>query len=474
MRSKNEVCANLGTVAPDLFIYTVGPSCLQNYRSSVIMWLHNGVFVGLVSLPIVLITAAIRNRRSNGSPKSNTTSNSGNKKNHNKRESNDDNTSFKLGIIGVLGIGSIGILLFGSVLIVLQPELLSGNFYLQHFIAPVSSNDATKACDMMLKSYKPTDLVGIYGDMKGQYHRDVDTSSALAAELFDQGMIHIYGFNQIEGIRNMRAALEVDKECAMCYWAIAQANGPNINTDVSEEMAKTGKTAIDQAHAIMTTKQQQQSKTSATDVEKQQGYLSDLNAALITSQRSRFSFPTIDVWKDHGQVVYDDKYAEAMRALTLLHAGTEHTLEFDPDVHAIYAEAVVNRSPWQYYISQLPLVERTEAMSIALENPIDPKGGGFILAHTLVHTYSHTHNFTHTRTLTYLLTYLHKITFSHIHSHIHSHTSYRRPQRHSRGTHPHHGTRLSSPCRRADKDQLPPSPSPASVDPRHGVRIDAR
>ena len=338
------------------------------------MWLQNGIFVGLVSLPVVLFTAAIRNRRSNGSRDT-----AGNTKSKSKNVSNDGEASTaKLGIIGVLGLGSIGILLFGTVCIFLQPELLAENVYLQRFIAP-SLSDAAKACDAMLKSYKPIDLVGIYGDMKGQYHRDVDTSSALAAELFDQGMIHIYGFNQIEGVRNMRAALEVDKACAMCYWGIAQASGPNINTDVSEEMATTGKTAIDQAYVIMKSKQQKQSETGASSKDQQAvdnvGFLSDLNAALITAQRARYSFPTLDIWKDHGQVVYDDKYAEAMRALTLLYAGTEHTLDFDPDVHAIYAEAVVNRSPWQYYLTQLPLVERTEAMAIALENPINPKGG---------------------------------------------------------------------------------------------------
>ena len=340
------------------------------------MSLHPGIFIGLVSLPVILFTAAIRNRRSNGSPKS-TTNNNNNKRIPYTHDSNDD-ASMKLGIIGVLGIGSIGILLFGAVLIVFRPELVAGNAFLQRFTSVVSSDDATKVCDIMLKSYKPLDLVGIYGDMKGQYHRDVDTSSTLSAALFDQGMIHIYGFNQIEGIRNMRAAIEVDNNCAMCYWAIAQASGPNINTDVSEDMATTGKIAIDQAYTIMTTKlQKQQTMTTSKDQQpvNNEGFLSDLNAALIVAQRSRFSFPTLDIWGDNGQVVYDDKYTEAMRALTLLHAGTEHTLEFDPDVHAIYAEAVVNQSPWQYYLTQLPLLERTEAMVIALENPINPKGG---------------------------------------------------------------------------------------------------
>jgi hypothetical protein len=57
--------------------------------------------------------------------------------------------------------------------------------------------------------YSAANLVNAYGELSGLYHRDIDNSTELGGRLFNQGVVHLYGFNWIEANRNFKAALEV-------------------------------------------------------------------------------------------------------------------------------------------------------------------------------------------------------------------------------------------------------------------------
>ena len=57
--------------------------------------------------------------------------------------------------------------------------------------------------------YSAANLVNVYGEFSGLYHRDIDNSTELGGRLFNQGVVHLYGFNWIEANRNFKAALEV-------------------------------------------------------------------------------------------------------------------------------------------------------------------------------------------------------------------------------------------------------------------------
>ena len=46
---------------------------------------------------------------------------------------------------------------------------------------------------------------------------------------FDQGVRLLFGFNHAEAIRSFREAARLDPNCAMCWWGVAFALGPNIN-----------------------------------------------------------------------------------------------------------------------------------------------------------------------------------------------------------------------------------------------------
>ena len=39
--------------------------------------------------------------------------------------------------------------------------------------------------------------------------------------LFAEGLQQLYGFNSIEAQRNFKAALQLDPDCLLCYWALA-------------------------------------------------------------------------------------------------------------------------------------------------------------------------------------------------------------------------------------------------------------
>ena len=63
----------------------------------------------------------------------------------------------------------------------------------------------------------------------GDFHRAVTTGSAAAAIWFDRGLIWTYGFNHEEAVVCFERAAAADPDCAMAYWGIAYALGPNYN-----------------------------------------------------------------------------------------------------------------------------------------------------------------------------------------------------------------------------------------------------
>ena len=74
----------------------------------------------------------------------------------------------------------------------------------------------------------PRDTVPLYTDL-GTLEVPITTSVPLAQRYFDQGMRLTYAFNHPEAIRSFQAALAQDPTCAMCWWGVAFALGPNIN-----------------------------------------------------------------------------------------------------------------------------------------------------------------------------------------------------------------------------------------------------
>ncbi len=64
-------------------------------------------------------------------------------------------------------------------------------------------------------------------DNLGTHHHAVTTHSPLAQRYFDQGLRLIYAFNHDEAVRAFKEAARLDPNCAMAYWGIGVALGPN-------------------------------------------------------------------------------------------------------------------------------------------------------------------------------------------------------------------------------------------------------
>ncbi|KAJ5584246.1 uncharacterized protein N7459_004046 [Penicillium hispanicum] len=69
---------------------------------------------------------------------------------------------------------------------------------------------------------------GDYYDL-GTYTRRITTQSEAAQIWFDRGLIWCYSFNHGEAYKCFEQAVAHDRTCAMAYWGLAYAAGPNYN-----------------------------------------------------------------------------------------------------------------------------------------------------------------------------------------------------------------------------------------------------
>ena len=201
----------------------------------------------------------------------------------------------------------------------------------------------------------------------GSYSRKVTTRSASAQLWFDRGLLWCYGYNHEEAVRCFREAARHDPSCAMAQWGIAYASGPNYNkqwkafdpADLDRSLA-AAHDASHQALALI---------DGASPVEQ----------ALIRPLARRYpSRQTTEVTAD-----WNDGYATEMRAVY-------RAWPDDHDVAALFAEAIMNRTPWQLWDirSGKPAegADTLEAITV-LERAMAQKGG---LRHPgLLHMYVH-------------------------------------------------------------------------------------
>ena len=157
----------------------------------------------------------------------------------------------------------------------------------------------------------------------GSYSRPITTSSPEAQLWFDRGLLWTYGFNHEEAILCFKQAAEADPKCAMAYWGIAYAMGPNYNKPWEAfDEAETSKTLSEAFDATM---RATALAGSCTQSEK------DLIEALRQRYQSARLSQNLSAWVDD--------FAAAMRTVYLNHGG-------DADISALFAEAMMNRTPW--------------------------------------------------------------------------------------------------------------------------------
>jgi tetratricopeptide (TPR) repeat protein len=162
----------------------------------------------------------------------------------------------------------------------------------------------------------------------GDYSCPVTTDSPQAQLWFDRGLIWCYGYNHDESIRCFRKAIEHDRDCAMAYWGIAYASGPNYNKRWDAFIEQELKEAVAQAR--------QATQTALAHLDG----ASPLEQALIRALEQRYQ---ADQASSVEQLFsWNDAYAAAMR-------DVYNTWPDDPDVVALFAEALIDRTPWQLW-----------------------------------------------------------------------------------------------------------------------------
>ena len=159
----------------------------------------------------------------------------------------------------------------------------------------------------------------------GSHHREVATESPSAQLWFDRGLIWTYGFNHEEAIRCFEKALAEDSKCAMAYWGIAFAIGPNYNK-LWEMFAPA-----EREHALSTAHQAIADGLAITGN-------SDTEHSLLLALQSRY--PEDPATEDFAP--YNDAFVDAMRPL--YNANPD-----DLDIASLFAEALMERTPWQLW-----------------------------------------------------------------------------------------------------------------------------
>jgi tetratricopeptide (TPR) repeat protein len=157
----------------------------------------------------------------------------------------------------------------------------------------------------------------------GSYRWPITTEKPQAQTWFDRGMAWCYGFNHEEAIACFERALEHDPNCAMAHWGIGYAIGPNYNKrwEVFDE--------TDRCNSL------ERALAACAKAAELAGNTTEIERGLIQALAKRY--PQQPDQSDFGP--WNKAYADAMREAFAGHRD-------DLDVRALYAEAVMNRTPW--------------------------------------------------------------------------------------------------------------------------------
>jgi tetratricopeptide (TPR) repeat protein len=209
-------------------------------------------------------------------------------------------------------------------------------------------------------------LLSDYFDL-GSYSREVTASSADTRIWFNRGLVWAYAFNHEEAVTCFELAIAADPQCALAHWGVAYALGPNYNKpwdafDAVDKSSSVSRAFAESAAAL----------SLADDA-------SPVERALAAALTARY--PAAEPAADCSP--WNVAYADAMREAYQRHPG-------DLDVAALFADALMNLTPWalwdQVTGEPAPGSAATEAKAV-LERALAGDGGR---AHPgVLHMYIH-------------------------------------------------------------------------------------
>lgn len=157
----------------------------------------------------------------------------------------------------------------------------------------------------------------LFDDLNGE-SISITTGSQKARQYFDQGFQLAIGFNHGEAVRSFRYALEQDPECAMCYWGLAYALGPNYNAGMQPEVVTLAAEAARKAMQLI-------------------DKVSPEEKAVIKSISKRYPAGPIE-----DRTAYDQAYTQSLREAYRQFPDNDH-------IGALLAEALMDEHPWDLW-----------------------------------------------------------------------------------------------------------------------------
>jgi tetratricopeptide (TPR) repeat protein len=180
-------------------------------------------------------------------------------------------------------------------------------------------------------------------DGLGSYHREVTAADPEAQTYFDQGLRLLYAFNHDEAARSFARAATLDPTCAMCFWGVAYALGPNYNVPMLPDRFGLAWTALGRA------------KTAASRT-------TPVEQAMIDALATRYQGP--EPHDAAAQQPLNEAYAAAM---------TRVAKQFpdDIDVQVLTAEALMDVRPWKLWTKDGKPAPGTAQIVAILETALD-------------------------------------------------------------------------------------------------------
>jgi len=190
-------------------------------------------------------------------------------------------------------------------------------------------------------------------DNLGTHSYVITTQSPQAQRYFDQGLRLYYAFNHAEAIRAFHAAAELDEQCAMCWWGVAVSYGPNINLPMDSASGAAAYAALREAQARI-------------------DHASPSERALIEALAVRYA-PVPPA----NRAALDSAYVRAM-------ADVVSAYQNDAEVATLYAESIMDLSPWNYWERDGTARPQTNDLLAAIESvlaraPLHPGANHFYI-----------------------------------------------------------------------------------------------
>jgi tetratricopeptide (TPR) repeat protein len=194
----------------------------------------------------------------------------------------------------------------------------------------------------------------------GTFHMPITTRDTDAQRYFDQGMVLAFGFNHAESIRSFRAAQTLDSDCAMCFWGEALATGPNIN------VTNNGK-------AVMTPEERASARAAIDHALTLVDGVTPKERSWILALDKRY-----DGQPDTPRDPLDRAWADAL-------ADMAGAYPDDMTVASVYAEALMNTMPWDYWGPSGEAKPDTQAVIESLERVMAAEPEHPLALHLYIH-----------------------------------------------------------------------------------------